>query len=99
MTVIVSEHLTEAQLLDQIEEAKTQIEVGAFYAHYRNPNVHYKVLALTIIEATQEVAVVYQKQHGSDGLKSVIWVRPVSSWLELVQTSNGEVPRFHKVLN
>lgn len=91
--------LSEEKLADALENAKHQVEVGGFYSHFRDPSSRYLVKELAIIEATQEVGVVYQKLTGSKTLQSFSWVRPISSWLELVEFGNTSVPRFHKVAN
>lgn len=94
-----SEHLSEEELLSQLEQAGQDVEVGALYAHYRDPKSCYRVVGLAIIEATQEVAVVYRKEVGSDALKSMTWVRPISSWLEKVSVGDSMVHRFQRVVN
>jgi hypothetical protein len=76
-----SGHLSEIDLISQLEIAHTQVKVGALYAHYRNLDL-YRVVGLGFIEATQEVAVIYQQESGS--LKPIQWIRPISSWLEQV---------------
>lgn len=89
-----STHLGEEELLKTIEEAARFIEVGARYIHYRN-NI-YRVKGLSILDATQEPAVLYQKESGPLGLQSIIWVRTVRSWLEEVSVDNRMIPRFRK---
>lgn len=84
----------ETELFHQLELAHKQIEVGAVYAHYRNRTL-YKVINLTIIEATQEVGVLYEKESGSFPL--IPWIRPISSFLEKVLVENTLVNRFQKI--
>ena len=88
-----TEHSTEPELLFQLEKAHEQVEVGALYTHYRT-ETSYKVLNLAIIEATQEVAVIYQA--ASNPLKSVTWIRPLSSFLEKIYIGDIQVNRFQK---
>lgn len=95
--IISSEHLSEQQLISQLEEAEKMVEIGACYAHYRSPLDYYRVIGLSIIEATQEVGVAYQKEFGSEALKSIIWIRPISSWLEKVLVEGSMIERFKKV--
>jgi hypothetical protein len=95
----LSTHHTEEELLNHLEEAKQLVEIGALYTHYRNPFVKYKVLALSILEASQEVAITYQKQTEEASVPSIIWVRPLSSWLDKVQVGSSLVPRFQKSLS
>lgn len=94
---VSTEHLSEKELLSQLEQARLAIEIGGIYVHYRDRQTRYKVLGLGMIEATQEPAVIYQKEFGSDGLKSVTWIRSVSSWLEKVSVGCTFVPRFQKI--
>lgn len=88
-----TEHSTEAELLAQLEKAQEQVEVGALYTHYK-AKTSYKVVNLAIIEATQEVAVIYQM--ASNPLKSVTWIRPLSSFLEKIYIGDIQVHRFQK---
>ena len=91
---MTQEHLSEKELLSQLEGAHKVVEVGAVYAHYRDPKSHYKVLSLAILEATQEVAVIYQK---ADASSPISWIRPISSWVEKVSIGNALVQRFQCV--
>lgn len=84
---------TESQLQALLKEASQKVEVGAYYAHYRNLKEPYKVLGLCLLEGTEEVAVLYQKE-GKDALP---WVRALSSWQESVLVEGKAVPRFQKV--
>lgn len=85
-----SEHLSIAELEAELERARQLVEVGGEYYHYRNPKDKYTVTGLGIIEATQEVGVIYEK--GS--LRALTWIRPLSSWLEQVEYEGKMVPRF-----
>jgi hypothetical protein len=91
------EHLSEEELLAHLKLAHKAVEIGAVYAHYRDPKSRYKVIGLSIIEATQEVGVMYQKTFGSEDLKSIVWIRPLSSWLENVSVDGKMIQRFQKV--
>jgi len=91
-------HLSEKELMTQLKLASRLVEVGAIYAHYRNPKSRYQVIDLSIIEATQEVGVIYRKEFGSKALSSIIWVRPLSSWCEKICVEDAMVPRFQKVV-
>ncbi len=67
------------------------VMTGERYTHYSNPNCVYRVIAIGIMEATEEPAVIYQKE---DDANAPIWVRALSSWLE--PASSGE-RRFTKI--
>lgn len=84
-------HLSDEELAKKLTDAGTQIEVGATYKHYKG-NV-YKVTSLAILESTLEAAVVYQAQYGT----GVVFVRPVSSWLEPAVVDGQTTERFSKV--
>jgi len=94
---VASSQWKEEELQYRLEEASKLVKVGATYSHYRDLANRYKVLNLIIIEATQETGVMYQKESGSGFLNSVIWIRPVHSWIEKVPDNNESViPRFQK---
>lgn len=77
-------------LANKLIDAQMHVQVGAAYVHYRNPQKVYKVLNLALLEANEEVSVVYEAQYDSH----LIWVRPLSSWLSTVEHNGAEVPRF-----
>lgn len=91
---ISSDHLNKKDLISLLETANTQVKVGALYAHYRNLDL-YRVISLGFIEATQEVAVIYQEE--STSLKPIQWIRPISSWIEQVDISGTTTPRFKEI--
>lgn len=95
----MNDHLSEEELLQKLEDAKSQIEIGGVYSHYRDPESRYVVKNLSIIETTQSVGVVYQKKNGSETLQKMIWVRPFESWTEQINNNNTTTPRFIKVLS
>ncbi len=88
-------HSTPEQLIALRQKAQQHIEIGACYYHYRNPEKLYKIVALGLDEATEQPCVIYQSLD-SDAL---VWIRPLSSWLEYVAYNNTQVPRFSKILN
>jgi len=62
------------------------------YRHYKGGL--YRLLTVATNEADHEPVVVYiSLQHGS------IWVRPVSSWVESVETQGGFTRRFEYLYN
>lgn len=96
MTTAVG-HLSEEQLLSALKEAEACVGIGKLYRHYRSSQGAYRVTGLGIIEATQEVGVVYRKEGGSEALQSMTWIRPLSSWCEAVDFEGTKVPRFQKI--
>lgn len=87
----MDDHLSETELLTRLDEAAKLVAVGSQYRHYKNQL--YKVLSLIIIEATNEVGVVYQAQYGAQ----LTFLRPLSVWLETVSYEGKTLPRFAKV--
>ncbi len=86
-------HTTQEELATRLAAAKGLVEVGGLYYHYKDPTKHYTVVALGIIEETEEVCVVYQALYE----EQLTWVRPLEVWLAKVPTEEGEVSRFQKV--
>lgn len=84
-------HLSEHTLKELLTAAAGQVTVGATYMHYKQKP--YVVLDLAILEATNELCVVYQAQYG----QRLVFVRPLSSWLETVPHSGKAAPRFLKI--
>lgn len=81
-------HKTQADLLHQMKEVESEVEVGALYSHYRDLENPYTVIAVGLLEFSEEPAVVYEKD-------SIIWIRSLSSWKEEVLLEDGSlVPRF-----
>jgi len=64
----------------------SRIVLGSIWEHTKNKGM-YTVLFVGRLEATQELVVVYRHVCGSD-----VWVRPLSSWVEL--RDNGPRQRF-----
>ena len=87
------EHLPASVLQKALEEARAVVHVGARYSHFKTPTSEYIVTGLGILEATEEVAVIYQPQQGD----TVTFVRPFSSWIETVEHEGSTVPRFSKL--
>lgn len=91
---LTNTHKLESELLTQIEKAKNDIELGAFYTHYRDLKTTYKVIGFGIIEATEEPSVLYQRTQQTD---PITWIRTVKSWLEPAIQDNRQVTRFTKL--
>ena len=58
------------------------------YRHYKGGE--YTVMGVAQHSETGEALVVYRPEYGERGL----WVRPLSMFLENVETRDGVVPRF-----
>jgi hypothetical protein len=83
-------HRTLAELQNELTQARAHVVVAGQYYHYKHPEVVYIVNGLSILEATDEVAVRYSMVDDP----AVEFVRPLSSWLETVTWKNATVPRF-----
>ena len=94
---ILSEHLSRDEIVALIEKAKKAVENGGAYLHYRSSTDLYRVIGLGIIEATQKVGVIYQKEYGAEDWRAVTWIRPISSWLEIIEIAGRKVQRFQKI--
>lgn len=83
MNIVYSRYMahTSAEVLRKVlDEAATKVAVGARYAHYRNPDLPYRVLSIALLEADEAPAVVYQAEYG----EQLTFVRPLTSFLEEV---------------
>lgn len=86
-------HRTQEELRHELDAAHALVEVGGRYTHFKNPEHEYIVCALAILEATEEVAVVYEAQYG----ESIPFIRPLSSFTASVEHQGASVLRFQKV--
>ncbi|HUQ30227.1 MAG TPA: DUF1653 domain-containing protein [Candidatus Paceibacterota bacterium] len=84
-------HVPLEELQRRLQEARTKIEEGSQYTHYKSPDKPYIIKGFGILEASEEVAVIYENQAG------VAFIRPLSEFLDIVTHENRQVPRFSKV--
>ncbi len=82
---------SQTQLSVRLARAAEQVTVGARYMHYKQQA--YKVIALALREADSEPAVVYKAEYGDH----IAFVRPVTSWLEMVEVDGQSVARFTRI--
>jgi hypothetical protein len=87
------DHLSLDELNARLRAAAKQAVVGGTYAHYKRADKTYTVTGLAIIEATNEVAVIYRADYAPE----LSFVRPLAVWLETVEWQGGQVPRFRFV--
>jgi hypothetical protein len=76
------------ELGEMIGEAGRRVEVGGLYRHSKTGGL-YRVVDLALLEATEEVGVVYRAEYG----EKLVWVRSLGNFLEEVEG----VKRFEKV--
>jgi hypothetical protein len=86
-------HTPAKELQGRLEEASKLINVGCEYAHYKHPTLAYQVLGLGLLEADEAVAVIYQQVEG----EKLTFIRPLTSFLESVETDEGTVTRFKAI--
>jgi hypothetical protein len=83
-------HHSEEELQQLLISAASQVVEGGLYYHYKHPDKLYKVLKLAITEADNLPCVIYEAQYGS----RIVFVRPLTSWLEKAQVDGTSVDRF-----
>lgn len=82
-----------ASLKSELVRLGQTVRVGDEYAHYAHPGRRYRIISIGVLEASQELCVIYQAISKPD----LVWVRPVANFLEEIQTPAGKVPRFSKI--
>ncbi len=87
------EHIPAHELQKALKDAGELVHIGSRYTHFKNPNVEYVITGLGILEATEEVAVIYQSQSA----ETITFIRPLASWIETVEYQGHTVPRFSKL--
>lgn len=85
-------HLSPEALFSKLNLAKQKVIVGAKYYHYKHPELYYSIVDLVIIEATEEVGVLYRAEYES--LKGLIFMRPIDDFLATVEVEDRHVGRF-----
>lgn len=77
----------------KLEQAKTKVVIGEYYAHYKHPDVkEYQIVDVGIYENTEEVCVVYKSLH-----TGISWIRTLNNFLEEVEVGGKKVKRFTAV--
>lgn len=79
------------ELERMITEAKERVPVGSHWQHYKGSR--YSIADIVIVEATNEVAVIYT----SLDRPTVSFVRPLVVWRQTVEWGGHVIPRFTKV--
>jgi hypothetical protein len=88
-----TKHKPGLQLTNELHHAAENIPVGATYAHYKHPELHYRIVGHCVLEANNEAAVLYQAQYGS----KITFARAVSVFMEHVDWNGESTPRFTRV--
>lgn len=79
------------ELRQDLLAASGKVQVGKRYTHYKHPEVFYTVTGLAVLEATDEVVVIYSALESG---QQISFVRPLTSWLEIVHIDGKVAPRF-----
>ncbi len=91
-------HTSYADLATRVKGAEVKVKVGSIYSHWRNPQQHYRVLAVGYTEWDENMVVVYQQ---IDHPQPLVWIRPLrgkDGWLTPVAHEGTEIPRFQLVI-
>ena len=83
-------HKSVEELHQDLEKASLQVNIGGIYSHFKNSENLYQVKNLVILEETDEVAVEYSLKD----FPEIVFIRPLSSWLESVEWEGKTMPRF-----
>jgi hypothetical protein len=86
-------HEEQIALKAKLEKARTEVEVGAQYRHYKADHKIYTVINLAFQEEDNELCVIYQAEYE----ERLTFIRPLSSWTMTVEWEGKTVPRFTKL--
>lgn len=81
-------HKTYMELEEVLRNASNKVVKGAAYRHYKGGI--YIVQNMAIVESNEDIAVLYVSETNP----TVIFVRPLQSWLEDVELNGTITPRF-----
>ncbi len=88
-------HTEREILLKKLDEAKSQVEIGAKYQHTKSKGI-YTVTELVIREDNEEIRVIYKElEHNPP----IIWDRSFDGqdgWIVPTEIEGNLVPRFTK---
>ena len=85
----MDEKLSETEVQNRLDDAASVVRVGGQYRHYKGNE--YQIIALALIEATNEPAVIYKALYG----KELQFIRPISDWLTTLEWRGKTVSRFY----
>ncbi len=81
------------QLQEKVDKAREEIDVGGLYVHFKSSDKFYVVESIGLLEASEEVCVVYRALYG----KGLVWVRTVEDFCMKLEFEGKRVRRFLKV--
>jgi hypothetical protein len=85
--------LSQEELAGKLQRAAALVEVGATYVHYKNPERKYLLTGLVLIEATEDVGVIYEAQYE----ECISFMRPLEDFLAKVILNDVSLLRFTKI--
>ncbi|MCL1877136.1 DUF1653 domain-containing protein [Candidatus Saccharibacteria bacterium] len=88
-----TDHTSDTELKKRLDAAKSQIDVNAKYYHYENPDQHYHIAGIALIEETETPAVIYQSEYG----ENFTWIRPIDNFLAKIEQNGKMISRFSKI--
>lgn len=86
-------NLSTSELSIILKEAMKNVRTGGTYVHYRSPEKPYAIVNIALLEETGEPCVIYQALYGD----KLIWIRPLSKFLELVEHEGKKTERFREI--
>jgi hypothetical protein len=88
------DHTPLSELAANLAKASRSVAVGRQYTHYKDVHRPYTVTGLVILEDSEAVAVAYHVTSNPE----VTFIRPLDSWLSVVEWHGQVVPRFRPVV-
>ncbi|MEK7157069.1 MAG: DUF1653 domain-containing protein [Patescibacteria group bacterium] len=85
-------HIPLEKLAQKLADAGREVEVGARYVHYKDPAKEYVIKSFAILEATDEVGVIYEAQYD----KRISFIRLLTNFCGSVDVAGVSTPRFTK---
>lgn len=82
-------------IIQEAELVESRIQPGQKYFHYKNPDVHYTITAITTSVATQEPVIHYTTLYNG---KPVVWSRDFNDFISFVTESGTKVTKFRLVI-
>ena len=83
-------HRTFEELEDEINTSDAKSYIGRKCFHYKDPEKHYEILDVVIIEESEEVALMY----ASSRYPELKWIRPFKEFFDDKEIEGKTVKRF-----
>lgn len=86
-------HTSLEELTKRLTDAGREVEVGGRYVHYKDITKEYVVKSFAILEATEEVGVIYEAQYDT----RISFIRPLADFCALIDVAGVPTQRFTKL--